>query len=98
MLKKPNAKKKVEMNQNKKGAELNLPTGGTGIPVHDKWAHAPGREPIYLSSRAHQKLPVFQYGIQSDSFKNVLNEESLKYVIRDQYSKKDCCGNIIPRF
>ncbi len=51
---------------------------GTGIPCTDKRAHAPGREPIYLSSQV-QKLPVFNSETQSDSFKYFLNEESQIY-------------------
>tara|TARA_R110002050_G_scaffold293609_2_gene450217 strand:- start:4153 stop:4347 length:195 start_codon:yes stop_codon:yes gene_type:complete len=47
--------------QKQLGVELNLPNRGTGIPYHDKRAHAPGREPIYLSSRGFEK---YQFSVR----------------------------------
>ncbi len=41
-----------------KGVELNLPTGGTGIPWNDKRAHA--RDVSLLLILSFLKLPVFQ--------------------------------------
>ncbi len=52
--KKPNAKKKVVMNQipKKRAQNSTYRSWGTGIPCYDKRAHAPGREQTYLSSRS----------------------------------------------
>ncbi|GAA3655048.1 hypothetical protein GCM10022397_44320 [Flavivirga jejuensis] len=58
-------------------------------PENDKRAHAREREPIYLSSRFHKKLPVFHSRFKAIASNIFYTEELQIYVFKYKYIKKN---------